>query len=437
MYKALILLLFVAAASTAAQAADDAILSVFRDGSTMLRAGKWSYVAAVQARLNELGEGCRPVPGIGADGEFGPGTRAAVKKAVGAGCAAIGGGGSIPADSAARSEGAITAGLWHALFPDRAAPGVYERAMAIVLTYEATDFDRAEWNFCQNRPRYDPAAGQPVCFTNDPRSFLTWGPRGATAGHGAEVQQVLHVLNTSGDAAARALLDDAFGNAGRAAAVRRLLALNASDTERFLCGVWLDPAERAAWKSGLAKLGASEASRRVYEAVYAASDFDGGKIASYYRMYARAGLTVSEVDHGFMVDRATHMSGPSPATIELAVRAMDVLGSGGKSGAQLRLWLMRNFRPGNPEQRADRLGRDVAFVLDALEGSLTEAEKQAWRSRGKLRASEAGLREDAAMPGFTAPPLSFSKPPRGTLTLTEAERARCPAAILNPQAPPK
>jgi len=104
-----------------------------------------------------------------------------------------------------------------------------------MLTYEATDYTRMEWNFCQSRPVYNPANGNPVCFSNDPRSYLTWGPNGATAGGGREVQPIIQAV----DATAPALINESFGT--EAGAVRRVLQMRDRDAARslgtYLCGV--------------------------------------------------------------------------------------------------------------------------------------------------------------------------------------------------------
>jgi hypothetical protein len=329
----------------------------------------------------------------------------------------------------------LTAELWRRVFPARALPTVHQRTMILVLTQEATDYDRAEWNFCQNKPRYEPRGTppQPVCFSNDRKSFLTWGPRGATAGHGAEIQQILQVIDQSPDDATKALIGESFGPAQ--ADVRRLLKLNADDTERFLCGVWLDPVNRKAWNEGFQRLGSHAEVARAYDLVYASAGFDGGKIAQYYRLYQKLGVVPSEVDYAFFVDRATQMSGPQNVD-GMAAKARAALGGGTLEPAKVRRWIAQNMVPGNQSLQEDRLGRDVVFYIDNLEASLTPEERAAWKGRNRLRARDVGLTDSLVVPEFRAVPLGTTPPPRGTESLSAVERNKCPPAVLN-SVPPK
>ena len=157
----------------------------------------------------------------------------------------------LTADAEARA-GALTQAYWQALVGDPE-PSVDDRARTLMLTYEATDYTDMEWNFCQSRPLFNPAAGNRVCFSNDPRSYLTWGPNGATGGGGREVQLILQAV----DAATPSLLDASFG--GEAAAVRRMFRMRDGDPARsletYLCGIWADSARRAAWTEGFAAVG--------------------------------------------------------------------------------------------------------------------------------------------------------------------------------------
>jgi len=197
---------------------------IARYSGAAFHGGKFGYLAEVQSKLNQLRVECRPAPTLVADGLFGPIMRDAIKKA--ASCPDVQN--SLPRDSEARN-GALTDAQWAILFPTRSKPSVYERAMAIVLTQEATDFDHAEWNFCQSRPIYNPAQGQTTCYSNDPTSFLTWGPRGATAGGGGEVQRILYAVDS--DPNMKAIVDDSFK--ATSADVRHLLRLDAKNTGPF------------------------------------------------------------------------------------------------------------------------------------------------------------------------------------------------------------
>src|SRR5262245_52774465 len=97
--------------------ANDRIILQVASGS--VRGGRSSFVAQVQEQINRLPAECRPSTALGVDGNFGPGSRAGIRKV--AACAAFQSG--LPPDSAARN-GAITEAFWKLLFPDRALPTV-------------------------------------------------------------------------------------------------------------------------------------------------------------------------------------------------------------------------------------------------------------------------------------------------------------------------
>ncbi len=381
--------------------------------------GKFSFVADVQQRLNELPSQCRVGPGIVADGKFGKFTRLAIQ--VAAGCPEIRS--QLNSNSAAHS-GALTDTFWKALFPNRAIPDLHQRAMVVVLTHEATDYDTVEWNFCQNNPTFDPPI-QPSCFSNDPKSFLTWGPRGATAGHGAELQYIIEAIDSN--SAARSQVDRAFK--GDAPSVRRLLKLDEADTELFLCSIWLNPVTRRSWQQGFREFGSNSLVRNAYDIVYSSAEFDGGKMERYYHLYSELGLVPSEVDYAFFLDRATQMGAPTDAVAKQARVLLQ-----GKSGAEVRRWLAQNFRP--TSRKTDRLGRDVVFYIDAFENVLSHEERVAWLKRNPSRASEYGLRDNVDAASFELTTTQFQRLARDpAAALTPKERAICPSAVLAPRLP--
>lgn len=381
--------------------------------------GRTGFVADVQRAINGLPPNCRAME-LEPDGIFGKNTRAAISKA--AVCPEIQ---SRYKSGPDEQKGFLTEGLWKALFPGRSVPTIHERAMVLVLTHEGTDYDHAEWNFCQSKPTYDPGSGQPLCYSNDPASFVTWGPRGATAGHGKEIQQIVNAIDS--DSNTRNVLESAFGV--QTNSVRRLLALSDEEVEHYLCMIWLNPVARLQWLQGFSRFGLDSHVRGVYDAVYGSAEFDGGKIERYYRLYAELGLIPSEVDYGFFVDRATHMGGLTDSVIAKAKKE-----AVGLTNAEFRRWLALNFRPAR--QRSDRLGRDVVFYVDDLGPDLAQEERTAWVSRSATRASEYGLRTTIATPIFKSNPTPYPKPQRDLAqSLTEAERALCPPAVLRPERP--
>lgn len=334
---------------------------------------------------------------------------------------------ALPAASAA-FDGAATAALWRRIVGPTL-PTVSDRAHTLLLTFESTDYTEAQWNFCQNRPFYDPPQN-PVCYSNDPGSFLTWGPHGATAGWGREVQVILAGVARRDEA----LLTDAF--AGESAAVLRLLRVPRASTERYLCHIWTGPDRRRAWLAGFERLGRSPLVREIYDAVYASVDYDGGKVQRFHGAWEAAGLTPTAVDYAFFVDRSAHMSiAQGPITAALADAAAGLEGDASLSPAQARRAVAVAVRPGNDAQRASRLGRDVTFYIDALgEQVLTDAELTAWRSRGAVRAADVGLLDQMPAPAF-APGASIDWVPDRDEADIPAGDLACPPAVLSPQPP--
>lgn len=329
----------------------------------------------------------------------------------------------------------ISRELWQRLLPNTPPPSAHERASTLVLTYEDTFFGRrSEWNYCQSSPSAQ--RRQAPCLSNDPTSFLTWGPRGATAGGGREVQAIL--LET--DRLHPNIISTAFG--AEAADVRRLLRLTPGlETERYLCARWLNPETATAWANGFAALGRAAEVRAIYADIYASPDFDGAKMDGFYRLYRELGRTPTEVDYAFFLDRATHSSGVfvprqraiSPNTTQaittIAARLREQIPNIGTAPAwQIRRALSQIMQTSN--QTNDRNGRDVVFFVDAVTmEELTESERANWLRRGARYASGVGLLDTRTAPELQ-PTRNF--PTRGeNASLTAAELQACPLWVLN------
>src|SRR5262249_12387142 len=192
--------LFVCGATTLAHADPDPVLYA-PPKKSLLFDGKFGKLAEVQTAIGAALARCGKEP-IDGDGKLGNTTSRAVQALVA--CPEISP--HIPSESPAR-QGAITQSVWTAVLPHSAPPSLDTRAQTGVLTYEATDYDRLEWNFCQSKPLWSPQNPSGPCFTNDPKSYITWGPCGATAGHGKEVQWVIWRVDRQ-DAS---VVDTAFG----------------------------------------------------------------------------------------------------------------------------------------------------------------------------------------------------------------------------------
>ncbi len=395
---------------------------LYRFSEAALFDGRYGPVAQAQEKTNAALLACgRPAP-LTVDGRFGDGTRRALAALTS--CPAFVG---LANDAEARS-GALTLPYWTALVGGPA-PDVDARARTLMLTYEATDYTRMEWNFCQSKPRYSPAAGVTACVSNDPHSYLTWGPNGATAGGGREVQLILATV----DGATPGVLDQGFGP--EAAAVRRTFRLADRTADRtletYLCGVWADPARRARWTTGFEAVGRQPEVRARFDDLYRSASLDGGKIRTFTTAYAASHLVPTEIDYAFFKDRSAHTT-PPPAAIRQAI-ATALAHDPHAPAWKIRQAIALNVRPG--AQRTDRLGRDVAFYIDGAGlNALTAEERGAWTGRERLHASDAGLSDTRAFADFTPGPAldtTIHDPSR----LTEAERAACPAAVLATQRP--
>jgi hypothetical protein len=192
---------------------------------------------------------------------------------------------------------------------------------------------------------------------------------------------------------------------------------------------------RLAWQNGFVNLGSKPVTRTTYDALYRSSSLDGGKIKAFYDAYKRAGLTPTEVDHAFFVDRAAHMS----------VSANDLDKAIAKLKANSPKWPIETWRArrtiantimaGNGDQRIDRLGRDVTFFVDAVgAANLSTSEKAAWANRGKRRSSDVGLSDTLPAPAFS-PAAPLNAVPQGNPAAVPDE-VTCPAAVLHTSSPP-
>ncbi|MCW1931715.1 hypothetical protein [Pararhodobacter zhoushanensis] len=394
----------------------------------VLADGRTGAIADFQHAVNLILLACGEDLRLEPDGRFGVQTRTAI--ALAATCPPIAA--RLPEGSAAH-EGAITQAFWELLLPDRPVPDARTRARALLLAFEGTEIaSPAEWNFCQNNSEiYDPLAEDPTCYTNDRASYLTWGPNGATAGHGHEILAILARVERLD----RALVDTAFG--AEAGALRRMFDLQItpeSDDElrRYLCGIYVDFPRRQAWSQGFAALGSRAEVRAIYAALYESASFDGGKIRTFMDAWRDAGLEPTEIDFAFFADRAAHTR---VRNVEVRRILRRVLSAGDAlTPAEIRRRFSRLARVSNLSQRGPRLGRDVAFFVDAFEPVLSRAERHNWRSRGARRAAAAGLSDERPAPPFVAGPRDDWQA-TGLRPLTPDEAALCPAPVLNPRRP--
>ncbi len=411
-------------------------------------AGRYSVFArfqeSLQRTLNACGKGTPPVVPAGEEptGRIGVATREGIQRALE--CAALR---DVPRDSPAK-DGVLTESVWRAVMGRAPLPTVHERADALILSYEATDFgDAPEWNLCQDGQRGElrpSKGGSPdfVCYNeSDPCSFLTWGPRGATAGAGREIQWVLWMAwhRSPGE------IESAFGS--ELDSLQRFFRLKGGGkkncdgdipVKHFLCAIWTDPPRRKAWEDALAKLGHSENVRRAYAELYASEDFDGAKLRDYASLWKKLGLRPTEVDYAFFLDRITHLGEPPDEDDEVLHKMRACIQKENRAisiNAAARRCLS-HLQP-HDTQADYRLARDVGYYLDAYpEGALTEKEIQAWAGYVPLSAvHNFGLSDVTPARIPNAAPMSSlgAKPPHaGSSELTSSELRGCPAGVLWP-----
>lgn len=418
--------LLLAGSKAARAASDDQVLYRFEDRALTL--GRYGAVSVFQRNLFVAAAKCQggPVAVYGKpDGIVGAKTRqaiidlqpclnSAVRAAVGA-----------------PSFGAITGGLWRLLMPaNMAPPDAIERANQLTFALEGTDYDVIQFNFCQSKnPRSGKRfiEGDPYCHTNDPRAYLTWGPRGATAGAGAEIQQIIFAAERANPG----LLKSVFGPLTED--MHRLALGNNDAAFDILCSIWVDDAQRNDFKARFAAYGARDEVQLAYRQVYDAANADGGKIARFFKLYAEIrpiiGRDPTEIDLAFFIDRATHGSVP-PGDISQLVKQMTSfvtrtrkLPSPGELRKQLAAWLPSHHKYN------DRLARDAIFLIDDPNITLSDAHRRMWQQRSGLKASDFGLSDQRFVASYpVAAPTGYEKIEKFYTVLPEDKRA-CPATV--------
>jgi hypothetical protein len=431
---------------TVATAATDPIIA--NPVRYTMQMGRHSRFAAFKIKLQQALTDCGVseadvVPaGKVPTGDFGDAVRKGIQRAME--CPVLR---DVPRTSAAR-KGALTVAVWRALMGSAPLPTVEERSRAMILSFEATDFgDAPEWNLCQDgtRAKFGPShrrRGTFQCYNDsDPCSFMTWGPRGATAGSGREIQLILWMVAKSDPD----LLSRAFGQ--EHADMLRFLRLKGSDTEdcggdvplkRFICAVWVDNARRHAWERAFAMLGEQPTVRAAYDRLYTFQEFDGAKLRDFYALWERLGIIPTEVDFAFFMDRITHLGGPPTDDTEFDAKFAACLRAETASltpNAGARRCISR-LQP-HKTQPDLRLARDVAYFLDGYaEGVLTPREIEAWGGYIPVSAVFNFALDDSGhypMPGFTSIEVLGPDLPKGNVTdLTPAEWSACPAEVLSP-----
>lgn len=342
----------------------------YRYDGVLLGDSKWGRIADFQRALDLALLSCGK-PGIGgADGKFGNRTRDGIVRLLN--CASF-------ADLTLAPDhpqyGAIDSALWKRLLPNSAPPTIPERAFALSLTHEATDYDRIEWNY----------------GTADDASALTWGPYGATVGYGHEVRAILKKLQADEPK----LLKDAFGE--ELSTLHQLLASTGEQGYAVLKPVYADQRRRTTWRRALAAVGATDAGRRAYE-WYA---FESGRwltpnLRRLYALLPDDARAATEVDYAFFLDLAIQCS-VTQERIQAARAAIEWEESRlrrSMTPAERRRTIGRVWSDAVGRWSRDRMGRNVVFYVDAMRQSLASDELSAWKWRTGRAASQYGLSDD-------------------------------------------
>lgn len=334
------------------------------EGATLCDS-KWGRIPEFQSALSDELVKCGK-KGITADGIYGKGTHKALVEL---------GNCSGYEDLQINSGSAvITTLLWQRLMPEASLPSTHERAFALALSHEGTDYDRVEWNY----------------GTADDNSALTWGPYGATVGWGNEVRAILiRIAQTDSS-----LLSKVFASDYKA--ISSLIEAPINQGYRAIKPYFDNYGSRARLKQAFKKLGEKKIARTEYDA-YA---FDTNKWLSpnlrrLYSLIPDAQSNATEIDYAFFLDLGMHVS-VKQSRIDKARSAL--------SDEEKRL--ERELKPSERrrligdvfvnsiDQRwaSDRLGRNVVFYIDDLgESNLRNKEIRAWKNRTRRRASQFGL----------------------------------------------
>lgn len=434
-------------AATPAAGADPAGAAVVLDARRYeIFAGRHSPFATFQARLREKLDACgRQDVEIGPrgappSGRLGPETVEAIKALVDCG------GVNEARNTALASQGVLTEAVWRDVMGDIPVPDARARAHTLVLSFEGTDFgDVPEWNLCQDGMRQGPR-GRIACFnSSDPCSYLTWGPRGATAGSGREIQYILAAIDQQNPA----LLKSAFGSEYatlkrfyRAKSGSRATCTGPIPLKILVCSIWATPERRSAWERALQTLGGDRTVREIYDQLYAAQEFDGFKMKAFFQLWNELQLPPSEVDYAFFLDRITHIGGPPTPAADLAASMRTCIAGErdaiSSHGAARRCLARMQQHATQPDYRT---GRDVAYYLDAYrEGGIPEQEIKLWAAYMPLSAvHNFGLRDDRPAHLADAPSLrqlSMELPPEADGQVLPSEIARCPVSVLTPARAP-
>lgn len=376
-----------------AHAAPPAVLvkrPVFADETGQLRPWritdtKWGWFAPLMVGAADALDRCK-----GADPELAAGLRMSPNRLDRTGVAAIGALRAchkgwfrkVPAD-------ALPEKLWDRLVKDQPRPDVLARTKVIAFTAAplTPDYDRTIWD-------WDRGAGW---TSADPAAILTWGPYKATAGHGCTLQKALAALMA--DPQTASIVQAAFE--GERATLAGLLDRTGEDwcarQAAVLKPVFDDPERRETLRVIFAQLGSQPGVRAGYDAYFLGpAGYLAGRISRYYALYAKAGLTPTETDFAFFLDRSLDYP---PLSDDLQAQLLPLLQAAGPDTWKARRIIATQTPFTSPGARSFQIGRDAVYWIDAVgQAGLDPLEAGSWVRNSRLKASDVGLTERAYAP---------------------------------------
>ncbi|MCI3134299.1 hypothetical protein [Phenylobacterium aquaticum] len=281
-------------------------------------------------------------------------------------------------------DAALPEKVWSRLLKDQPPPTPLDRAK--VLAFGAApltpDYDRTIWD-------WDRGAGW---TSADPDSILSWGPFKATAGHGCTLQKALSALVAQ--PAAAALVREHFE--GETAVLERLLDRTDPDwcahQAAVLKPVFDDPERREEFRVIFARLAAHPEIRAGYDAYFLGpAGYLAGRMGRYYSLYAQAGLTPTETDFAFFLDRSLDYP---PLGDALTAQLLPLLKAAGPDTWKARRIIANQTPFTSPGARSFQIGRDAVYWVDAVgQAGLDPVEASSWVRNSRLKASDVGLTE--------------------------------------------
>ncbi len=291
----------------------------------------------------------------------------------------------VPAD-------ALPEKVWDRLLKAEPRPDVLARAKVLAFGAAALtpDYDRTVWD-------WDRGAGW---TSADPAAILTWGPYKATAGHGCTLQKALAALMA--DPQTTALVQTHFE--GERATLAGLLDRTGEDwcarQASVLKPVFDDPERRETLRVIFAQLASQAEIRAGYDAYFLGPNgYLAGRIARYYALYAQAGLTPTETDFAYFLDRSLDYP---PLSEGLQAELLPRLKAAGPETWRARRIIATETPFTSPGARSFQIGRDAVYWIDAVgQAGLDPLEAASWVRNSRLKASDVGLTEQPYAPPCT------------------------------------